>query len=112
MQHARIAMYTLTGGSFDEIAARAERDLLEVFRAQPGFRAYGLARVEHARLVSISLWAEEAQANTAADTAARWVTENDLDKDVRLEATYIGDLAFWAAVPVPEVPAGQTPIPT
>jgi heme-degrading monooxygenase HmoA len=111
MQHARIALYTLTGGSFDDVAARAERELLEVFRAMPGFRAYGLTRVEHTRLVSISLWSSEAQAHEAAETAGRWVADN-LANEVKLEATYIGDVPFWSSVPVAETPAGQTPIPT
>jgi hypothetical protein len=111
MQHARIALYTLTGGSFDAVAARAERELLEVFRQLPGFRAYGLARVEHARLVSMSLWATEGQAHDAAETAGRWVAENLAD-EVKLEATYIGDVPFWSSVPAAETPAGQTPIPS
>jgi hypothetical protein len=111
MQHARIALYTLTGGSFDDVAARAERELLEVFRAMPGFRAYGLARVEHARLVSMSLWSNEAQAHEAAETAGRWVADH-LANEVKLDATYIGDVAFWSSVPVAETPAGQTPIPS
>jgi heme-degrading monooxygenase HmoA len=110
MHHARIAMYGLTGGSFEEVAHKAEHDLLEVFRTQPGFRSYGLVRVEHTRLVSISLWATEAQAHDAATTAAAWVADN-LAGQVKLEASYIGDVGFWASVPLPEVPASQTPIP-
>jgi heme-degrading monooxygenase HmoA len=111
MQHARIAMYELVSGSFDEVAARAERDLLEVFRAEPGFRAYGLARVDHTRLVSISMWATEAQAHSAAETAAAWVQQH-LHDEVKLEASYIGDVAFWSAVATAEPPAMQTPIPS
>ena len=84
MQHARIATYRLTAGSFEEIAARAEHDLLEVFRAESGFRGYGLVRVDHAQLVSISLWATEAQAHAAADVAAAWVAQH-LSDQVKLE---------------------------
>jgi hypothetical protein len=111
MQHARIALYELVSGSFDDVARRAEHDLLEVFRAEPGFRAYGLARVDHTRLVSISVWATEAQAYSAAETAAAWVQENLAD-EVRLEASYIGDMAFWSTAPTAEAPAMQTPIPS
>jgi heme-degrading monooxygenase HmoA len=104
-------MYELTAGSFDEIAAKAERDLLEVFRAEPGFRAYGLVRVDHTRLVSISVWATEAQAYAAAETAAEWV-EQHLAGQVKLDASYIGDVGFWATVAPADVPAMQTPIPS
>jgi heme-degrading monooxygenase HmoA len=110
MQHARIAMYGLTSGSFEDVATRAEHELLEVFRAQPGFRAYGLVRVDHTRLVSISLWATESQAYLAAETAAAWVGEHLAD-NVRLESSYIGDVAFWSAAALAETPASQTPIP-
>ena len=111
MQHARIAMYELTGGSFDDVATRAERDLLKVFRVEPGFRAYGLARVDHTRLVSISLWATESQAYAAAEIAAGWVDQNMRD-EVKLEASYIGDVAFWSTVVPPDAPSMQTPIPS
>jgi heme-degrading monooxygenase HmoA len=110
MQHARIALYGLTSGSFEDVAQKAEHDLLEVFRARPGFRSYGLVRVDHTRLVSVSLWATEAQAHEAAETAAAWVGENLADQ-VKLEGSYIGDVAFWSSVPLTEVPASQTPIP-
>jgi heme-degrading monooxygenase HmoA len=111
MQHARIAMYGLTGGSFEEVAQRAEHDLLEVFRAEPGFRAYGVVRVDHTRLASISLWATEEQAYAAAEIAAAWVGDH-LEGQVKLEASYIGDVAFWSTVALAESPATQTPIPT
>jgi heme-degrading monooxygenase HmoA len=110
MQHTRIALYDLTSGSFDDIANRAERDLLKVFQAQPGFRAYGLARVDHALLISISVWATEAQAYAATDTAATWVQENIPD-NVKLRATYIGDLAFWSSITPTEYAGMQRPIP-
>ena len=111
MQHARIALYDITSGSFDEIANKAEHDLLQVFRAQPGFRAYGLSRVDHTLLISISLWATEEQAYAAAETAARWVDENVADS-VKLRATYIGDLAFWSSVTPDEFVGMQRPIPS
>jgi hypothetical protein len=110
MQHARIATYRLTAGSFEDVAARAEHDLLEVFRAAEGFRGYGLVRVDHAQLVSISLWATEAQANHAADIAGGWVAEHLADQ-VRLESSHIGDVAFWSSALPTDTPAMQTPIP-
>jgi heme-degrading monooxygenase HmoA len=110
MQHARIALYDLTSGSFDEVANRAERGLLKVFEAQPGFRAYGLTRVDHTLLISISLWATEAQAYAATETAAAWVEENVADH-VRLRATHVGGLAFWSAVAADDFVGLQRPIP-
>lgn len=111
MQHARVAVYDIVSGSFDDIARRAEKDLLAVFRKQPGFRAYGVVRIERTRLMSISLWATEAQAHLAAETAASWVDEN-LGNKVKLDATYIGDLPFWSSVSPDQFVAMQTPIPT
>jgi hypothetical protein len=111
MQHARIAMYDITSGSFDEVAGLAERDLLRVFQQQPGFRAYGLVRVDHVSLISISLWATEAQAYAATETAAAWVAENVADR-VQLRATHIGDLAFWSSTTLTEYAGMQRPIPS
>jgi heme-degrading monooxygenase HmoA len=111
MEHARVALYEIRSGSFDDIATRAERDLLALFRQQPGFRSYGLVRVEHTRLMSISLWATEAQAHTAAEIAGEWVDENMAD-EVKLLATYIGELSFWSSVAPSEFSGMQTPIPT
>lgn len=111
MQYARIATYEITSGSFDEIADRAERDLLKIFQAQPGYRAYGLLRVDHTLLVSISLWATEAQTYAAAETAAKWVADNVAD-NVKLRATYIGDFAFWSSVASDEYVGMQRPIPS
>lgn len=110
MQHARIAMYDLTSGSFDEVANLAERDLLRVFQQQPGFRAYGLTRVDNVCLISISLWSSEAQAYAAAETAADWVREH-LEDRVKLRSTYIGEVAFWSASAPSEYEGMQTPIP-
>lgn len=111
MQHARVALYEITSGSFDDLAQRAERDLLALFRAQPGFRAYGLVRVQHTRLMSISLWATEAQAHAAAEISGGWVADHVAD-DVKLLATYIGELPFWSSVAPSEFSGMQTPIPT
>src|SRR5688500_10890655 len=110
MQTARIAAYDITSGSFDEIANRAERDLLAVFKAQPGFRAYGLVRVKPATLISVSLWSTEDAAYDAVDTAAAWVQDNVNDQ-VKLRATYIGDVAFWSSVAPIDFSAMQRPIP-
>ena len=111
MQHARIAMYDLTSGSFDEVATLAERDLLRVFQQQPGFRAYGLTRVDQVCLISISLWATEAQAYASAETAAVWVRDHIEDR-VKLRSTHIGEMAFWSADAPNEYEGTQTPIPT
>ena len=111
MQHARIALYDLTSGSFDEVATLAERDLLRVFQQQPGFRAYGLTRVDHVSLISISLWATEAQAYASAETAAAWVRDHIEDR-VKLRSTHIGEMAFWSADAPNEYAGTQTPIPT
>jgi hypothetical protein len=65
-----------------------------VFRAQPGFRAYGLAETRDGKLVSVSLWDSDQQAEQANELAASWVRENIADR-VRLESTQVADFMFY-----------------
>jgi heme-degrading monooxygenase HmoA len=56
MSHVRIGIYTLTSGTAQEVADLAREGMLNVFRAQPGFKAYGLAQAQEGKFVSVSLW--------------------------------------------------------
>jgi heme-degrading monooxygenase HmoA len=56
MSHVRIGIYALTNGTAQEVADLAREGMLNVFRAQPGFKAYGLAQTREGKLVSVSLW--------------------------------------------------------
>jgi hypothetical protein len=68
--------------------------MLGVFRAQPGFKAYGLAQTREGQFVSVSLWESGEQAQQANELAASWVSENLAGK-VRLVDTQVGDFMFY-----------------
>ncbi len=93
MQHARVAVYTITSGTFKELAKDAEDGMLPIFQQHPGFINYGLQESGQ-NIVSISIWETRAEAEAANRLAAEWVRDHLADK-VRLETTYVGDLAFW-----------------
>jgi ribosomal protein L16/L10AE len=94
MSHVRIGVYALTSGSAKEAGDRAQEGMLSVFRAQPGFVAYGLAETQEGKLISVSLWDSGKQAHEANELAASWVSENLADR-IRLESTQVGDFMFF-----------------
>jgi len=94
MSHIRIGIYALTSGTVQEASDRAREGMLSVFRAQPGFRAYGLAETQEGKVVSVSMWDSADQAQRANKLAASWVSENLADR-VRLEGTHVGDFMFF-----------------
>ena len=94
MSHVRIGVYALTGGTAKEVGDRAQEGMLSVFRAQPGFQAYGLAETQEGKLISVSLWDSGEQAQQANELAASWVSENLADR-IRLESTEVGDFMFF-----------------
>ena len=94
MQALRIANYTLTNGSFREIAEEARGGMLETFKAQPGFIHYGLADTGADTAISISLWDTHEQAEQAETLAATWVREHLADR-IELRSHSVGDLAFF-----------------
>jgi heme-degrading monooxygenase HmoA len=94
MNHVRIGVYALIGGTAKEVGDRAQEGMLGVFRAQPGFKAYGLAETREGKLISVSLWDSDEQAQQANELAASWVGENLADR-IRLESTQVGDFMFF-----------------
>jgi heme-degrading monooxygenase HmoA len=94
MSHVRIGIYGLTSGTAGEVGDQAREGMLTLFRAQPGFRAYGLAETQEGKVVSMSLWDSREQAERANELAASWVKENIADR-VRLEGAQVGDFMFY-----------------
>jgi heme-degrading monooxygenase HmoA len=92
--HVRIGVYALTSGTAQEVADQAREGMLGVFRAQPGFRAYGLAQSQDGKLISVSLWDSGEQARRANDLAASWVRDNLADR-AQLESAQVGDFLFY-----------------
>jgi hypothetical protein len=95
MQHLRVALYLLTGGTADQVIerVRSKGGMAEVFQHQPGFVAYGIGVTEDGFLISISIWDSAAQADAATAMAAEWVEEH-LEDRVELQDDFVGDLAF------------------
>jgi Antibiotic biosynthesis monooxygenase len=84
----------VTSGAAREVGDKAREGMLSVFRAQPGFQAYGLAETPEGKLVSVSLWDSGEEAERANELAASWVKENIADR-VRLESAQVGDFMFY-----------------
>jgi heme-degrading monooxygenase HmoA len=95
MQHLRVGLYLLTGGTADQVIerVRSKDGMVEVFRRQPGFIAYGIGVTEDDFLISISIWDSAEQADAATAVAAEWVEEHIEDR-VALQEDFVGDLAF------------------
>ena len=96
MQHLRVGLYLLTGGTADQVIerVRSKDGMAEVFQQQPGFVAYGIGVTGDGFLISISIWDSEAQADTATAMAAEWVEEH-LEGRVELQDDFVGDLEFF-----------------
>ena len=100
MEHIRAATYTITRGTFPEVADMARAGMLATFKEQPGFIRYGIADVGDRSCLSISLWETHDQAEAAAPMAADWVRENLADR-VELRSNQVGDFAFFEGVRQP-----------
>jgi heme-degrading monooxygenase HmoA len=94
MSHVRIGVYAVTGGTAKQVADQAHGGMLDVFRAHPGFQSYGLAETPEGKVVSVTLWDSEEEAEQANAMAASWVSKNMADR-VRLESTQVGDFMFF-----------------
>jgi heme-degrading monooxygenase HmoA len=81
-------------GTAQQVADRAHEGMLDVFRTHPGFQSYGLAETAEGKVVSVTLWDSEEEAEEANAMAASWVSENMADR-VRVESTQVGDFLFY-----------------
>jgi heme-degrading monooxygenase HmoA len=102
MQHGRIAIYHIKPEhNLDDVSRIAEKGLLPIFRDQPGFVGYGLVKVDEGkRLVSLSFWETEGEAEKAISLAADF-TRSEVAAYVRLEENHLGDLTFYSAAAEP-----------
>jgi len=93
--HLRVGIYMLTEGTHEDATeiAQAPGGILEVFRKQPGFVAYGVGRTDDDFVISLSIWESAEQAQAATATAAGWVDER-LESRIELQDDYVGDLLF------------------
>ena len=99
MNHVRIAFYdVLVGTSADVMTIlQAPDGMIEIFRAQPGFRGYTVLEVDPVTMVSISMWETHEEAELAVREAAEW-TATHLDGRTHRTSNHVGDALFWEGV--------------
>lgn len=92
--HARVAFFRSKTGSFDEVVSTVESPggLLEIFRAQPGFRAYELIETGSG-LVSVSHWDSSHEADAASRVAGKWAADN-IDHLVKVLQSDTGEVVL------------------
>src|SRR5690349_15838054 len=93
MNCTRIALYDITSGKFDEVAAEAKAEMVPLFQQSPGFVSYAVAQLDDTKFVSLSTWQSHAQADAATAKAATWVKDHSKDR-FSLRQNYTGDLAI------------------
>lgn len=95
-QYARIAIVSLKPGTADEAVRRAETGLLPLYRAQPGFVAYSVAKTGDKSLISFSIWQHREQADKAIQLGETWVKEQAQDL-VESMQNHVGELGFFSS---------------
>ena len=98
MQYTRLSTYDLTKGTFEELTSIVEKGILPTFAKEPGFVNYGLVDAGDRKVVSISIWQTNDQAQKSATTATTWVTANIADR-VRPLSTQTGELTLFRGMP-------------
>jgi hypothetical protein len=95
--HGRFARYRITGDAQD-IARRAEDEMLPIFQSNPGFKAYSLVESD-GELLSFSAWDSVESAEAANAAAAEFVTAN-LAGQLELQETRFGEILLGTALGV------------
>jgi hypothetical protein len=118
-QYTRIAIVSLKPGTADESVRRAETGLLPLYRAQPGFVAYSVAKTSDKSLISSSIWQHREQAEKASQVGETWVKEHARDL-VESMQNHVGELGFFSSSadlisysttgPTPPLDAMQRPL--
>jgi heme-degrading monooxygenase HmoA len=94
--HARMAIYSITQGEYQEHIEKAREGMAPILRESPGFILYATIDVGGGRFVSVSTWETREQAEAATEKAAQWVSENLADS-ISLEENLVGEMTTLAA---------------
>jgi heme-degrading monooxygenase HmoA len=70
----RVATYPFDPTSLPELSARAQEELVPIYRDQPGFRSLSVVAAGD-EIVSISHWDSAEQARQGAEAAMAWAKE-------------------------------------
>jgi hypothetical protein len=95
--HGRVATYTYTGDA-QELARKAEEEMLPIFQSQPGFKAYAIIATDE-KIISFSAWDTPEGAEAANSLAASWVQENIGDQ-VEFKKAHVGEILVSTALGV------------
>ena len=93
MRHMRIPFYRFKPGTVDLVLRQAQRELLPLFRRQPGCVAYDVVKTGPDAAISVSTWDTRRQAEDAEQMVAAWVQEHVGEALVAVE-THLGELTF------------------
>jgi heme-degrading monooxygenase HmoA len=74
-RHARIGFYTARPGDLDHVLERARDEVIPMLELEAGFRRYTIVRTDPDRLVSITGWDTNDEAQMAARRLSAWVAE-------------------------------------
>ena len=89
MPHGRCVIYSFDGDA-QEIIEKSRAGILPLFKQQPGFLAYGVM-VEGDRIISMSAWNSESDAQAADDVGKKWATENI---NAKVLNSFVGEYAW------------------
>ncbi|MFC5951241.1 hypothetical protein ACFQH9_23515 [Pseudonocardia lutea] len=89
MPYGRCVIYSFAGDE-QEMIDKAKAGMLPIFKAQPGFLAYGCI-VQDGKIVSTSAWESQSDAEAADDAARQWVKDNI---DATVLERYVGEYAW------------------
>ncbi len=95
--HGRVATYTYTGDA-QELARKAEEEMLPIFQSQPGFKAYAIVATDE-KIISFSAWDTAESAEAANAIVAQWVQESIGDQ-VELKKAHVGEILVSTALGV------------
>ena len=90
MSYARVVLYSLNSGTFDETMEIVRGGLLPLFSEQSGFESYRVVDGGE-QIVSASIWATREDAERATSAAAEWVRENLADR-ISAQQTVVGEV--------------------
>jgi heme-degrading monooxygenase HmoA len=99
MRSARVALYDIQSGNFEDIRRKAETGMLPLLQQSDGFVSYGVARIDEKAFMSLSTWETRAQAHAATTKAADWVGAN-AEGHYTLRESHVGDLSIDAGAPL------------
>ncbi len=94
--HMRMAIYSITQGTYAELMESARQGMAPILRESPGFVFYSTTDVGGGRFVSVSTWETREQAEAATEKAAQWVRENFADS-ISLDENLVGEMTTLAA---------------